>query len=73
MCYNRTCVIKNLETKANLCKRPKKTLCFRRISVIANIEIKEKLFTSVVGGFPLLTGPFEWDITVDCIGYSIES
>ena len=48
-------------------KGPTIFICYRRISVIANIEIKEKFFkglSSVIGGFPLLAGPLERDSTV---------
>ena len=47
-------------------KGPTIFMCYRRISTIANIENKEKpfqgtikllLFSSVIGGFPLLLDP----------------
>ena len=56
-------------------KGPTIFICYRRISVIANIEIKEKLFKGpkkifVMGAFPLLAGPLlmalERDSTVFC-------
>ena len=50
-------------------KGPTIFICYRRISVIANIEIKEKFFKGpkgifVIGGNPLLAGPLERDSTV---------
>ena len=50
-------------------KGPTIFICYRRISVIANIENKEILFkeprmASVIGGSPQLAGPLERDSTV---------
>ena len=50
-------------------KAPTIFICYSRISVIANIEIKEKLFKglkiiSFIGEFSILAGPLEQDLIV---------
>ena len=42
------------------------SICYRQKSVIADIEIKERVLKidSVIGWFPLQAGPLKWDSTV---------
>ena len=50
-------------TNGSASKGPTVFICYRKISVIANIERDLKV-ASIIGGFPLLVGPLERDKTV---------